>query len=242
MAQKYKEICTDFEISSATMIRDGGVELYQIRAVELSATPKVNPQWLVSKFPQGPWNVPKHVTGELAIGDTVRLSIYKGRVKDGKSGQYDNECYWEVKGDKDNWEGWNTSDEPYVVEGTDADVLYDNNQKRVTATQADTQEFSDDLHDAEGQGKTPVVDPERKPLPSPRLPGEYTRPEDAMRCVSEMRYTECVKIAMLVYTDGRVIDEGDINMTAIDIIAHKMYHLIERGPDSELLTAIEEGL
>lgn len=242
MAQKYKEICTDYKISSATMMREGDMELYQIRVEESGD------QWLVSKFPQGPWNVPKYITGELAIGDTVRLAVYKGRLKDGKSGQYDNEFYWEIIGNKGEWEGWGTSDGPYCIEGTDADVLYDNDQKRVTVTQTvtqtDTQEFSDDLHDAEGQDKTTVAKPggERKPLPSPRLPGEYTRAEDTQRCVAEMRYTECVKIAMLVYTDGRVIDEGDINMTAIDIIAHKMYHLIERGPDSELLTAIEEGL
>ena len=34
----------------------------------------------------------------------------------------------------------------------------------------------------------------------------------------------------------------DINMTEVDTIAHKLYHLIERGPDCELLTAIGEGL
>jgi len=232
MAQKYKEICTDYKISSATMMREGDMELYQIRVEETSD------QWLVSKFPQGPWNVPKYITGELAIGDTVRLILYKGRLKDGKPAEYDNSFYWEVKGNREKWEGWGVSDDPYVIEGTESDVLYEDNQQRVTVTQ----EFSDDLHDAEGQEKTPIVNSERKPLPSPRLPGEYTRAEDDKRCIPEMRYTECLKIAMLVYTDGRVIDEGDINMTAIDIIAHKMYHLIERGPDSELLTAIGEGL
>ena len=232
MAQKYKEICTDYKISSATMMREGDMELYQIRVEETSD------QWLVSKFPQGPWNVPKYITGELAIGDTVRLILYKGRLKDGKSAQYDNEFYWEVKGNREKWEGWGVSDDPYVIEGTESDVLYEDNQQRVTVTQ----EFSDDLHDAEGQEKTPIVNSERKPLPTPRLPGEYTRPEDTQRCVSEMRYTECVKIAMLTWASNRVVDAVDINMTEVDTIAHKLYHLIERGPDSELLTAIGEGL
>ena len=238
MAQKYKEICTDYQITEATLTRDGEMEFYSIKAQELSSIPKINPTWIVSKFPQGPWNVPKYITGELAIGDTVRLILYKGRLKDGKPAEYDNSFYWEVKGNREKWEGWGVSDAPYVIEGTEADVLYEDNQQRVTVTQ----EFSDDLHDAEGQEKTPIVNSERKPLPTPRLPGEYTRPEDTQRCVSEMRYTECVKIAMLTWASNRVVDAVDINMTEVDTIAHKLYHLIERGPDSELLTAIGEGL
>ena len=238
MAQKYKEICTDYQITEATLTRDGEMEFYSIKAQELSSIPKINPTWIVSKFPQGPWNVPKYVTGDIEKGSTVRLAVYKGRLKDGKPAEYDNSFYWEVKGNKGKWEGWGVGDAPYVIEGTESDVLYEDNQQRVTVTQ----EFSDDLHDAEGQEKTPIVNSERQPLPTPRLPGEYTRPEDTQRCVSEMRYTECVKIAMLTWASNRVVDAVDINMTEVDTIAHKLYHLIERGPDSELLTAIGEGL
>ena len=39
MAQKYKEICTDYQITEATLTRDGEMEFYSIKAQELSSIP-----------------------------------------------------------------------------------------------------------------------------------------------------------------------------------------------------------
>ena len=65
-------------------------------------------------------------------------------------------------------------------------------------------------------------------------PGEYTQDSDTFRTKEELRFTEAVHIAIVAAA------EVDINWTKIEANSHRIYAMLKRGPQADILAQIEQ--
>ena len=239
MPQRYNEVCTDFRIESATPTREGEIDLWVIKAKEVIAD--TNPKAVaVSQFGLGPWTIPAHVTGNIQKDAIVRLVVYKGRQDPKKPGEVDWQFFWEVKGDKDgSWTGWNCNGDTYAEDGTKPTLAeIEASSKSPAPTPEDTRQIEDALDAATGLTTTPE-DPlsNRHPLPDSQGGSNYSggqSQDEFRRSKQEMRWTEAVHMA---YVGAAEVDP---DWTKIEANAHRIYAIIERGPQADILAQIEQ--
>jgi hypothetical protein len=253
MAQRYNQVGLDISIVSASdTTNQFGEECYLITSEENQVTsfqgPREKAPFTITRYQPGNWTIPKSVTGPIKAGQVVRVSMYKGKLKDKKSGQYDNEFYWEPLGANDRtWIGWAvpegaTPQWPYEIDGSkEAGSTTVAAPPALPATPAPpTESEGADLMAAiANQEGGSYADKDSTEFIEKFRSGDNNynggqSQDEFRRSKQEMRWTEAVHMAYVAAA------EVDPNWTKIEANAHRIYAIIERGPQADILAQIEQ--